>query len=408
MTLARLALRNVGRNRRRSALTAGVVALGFAALTLAAGFMAQSFEALREGTIRGGIGHLQLAPPAVFAAGGATEALGDGLADAAAVTARVGKDPAVRGVLSRVDFLGLASAATLTVPFVGAGLQPTPEAETMDTVRLLVAGRWLAEDGAEAVIGSGLAASLAAGLGDVITLLAMTADGVLNALDVEVVGIARLPVRELDDRYLATPLPTAQDLLVAGDTVSKLVVMIEDAEDARVVGERLRAALAGEGVEVDYRTWHELAVFYRQVRTLYLGIFGFLGSVLVVIVLLAAANSVLMATTERTREIGTLRALGMRPLAVARLFRLEGLLVGALGCVAGAAGSLALRGLLNRAQLELPAPPGVSHPIPLFIQLYPSAYLLAAVAMLLAAFLAAWLPARRAARRPIVEALAHV
>ncbi len=407
MTLARLALRNVGRNRRRTALTAGVVALGFAALTLSAGFMAQSFEALREGTIRGGIGHLQLATPGAFA-GGEAEALAHGLPDAAAVTARVGRDPAVRAVLRRVDFFGLASGATRTVPFVGAGLEPEAEAESMDTTLLLVGGRWLAEDGAEAVIGSGLAASLDAGLGDVITLLAMTADGVLNALDVEVVGIARLPVREFDDRYLATPLPTAQALLVAGDTVSKLVVMIEDAEEARVVGERLRVALANEGVEVDFRTWRELAVFYRQVRTLYLGIFGFLGSVLVVIVLLAAANSMLMATTERTREIGTLRALGMRPRAVARLFLLEGVAVGALGCLAGAICSLAARALLNAAEIVLPAPPGVAHAVRLFLQLYPAAYLAAGAGMLLAALLAAWLPARRAGRRSIVEALTHV
>lgn len=278
----------------------------------------------------------------------------------------------------------------------------------MDTAQLLALGRWLAGDGPEAVLGSGLAASLDAGPGDVITLLAMTADGVLNALDVEVVGIVRLPVRELDDRYLATPLATSQNLLAAGDTVSKLVVMIEDAEEARAVGGRLRAALAAEGVEVDYRTWRELAVFYRQVRTLYLGIFGFLGSVLLVIVLLAAANSMLMATSERTREIGTLRALGMRPRAIARLFLLEGLLVGALGCLVGTVSSLALRAIVNRAEIVLPAPPGVAHPVQLFIQLYPAAYAAAAAGMVAAALLAAWLPARRASRRPIVEALAHV
>ena len=53
-------------------------------------------------------------------------------------------------------------------------------------------------------------------------------------------------------------------------------------------------------------------MFYQQVRVLYIGIFGFMGTVLVVIVFLSTLNAMLMSVTERTREIGTLRALGAR------------------------------------------------------------------------------------------------
>lgn len=407
MTLARLALRNVGRNRRRTVLTVGVVAAGFAALTLAAGFMAQTFEALREGTIRGGVGHLQLAAPAFFAVPEA-ETLEHALPDAAGLAARLRGDADVREVLRRIDFYGLASNGESSVPFVGSGLEPEAEARSMDTPRLVAEGRWLAGEGAEAVVGTGLASSLGAGVGDVLTLLAMTADGVLNAVDIEIAGLARLPVEDLDDRYLALPLGRAQELLGAGGAVSKLVVMTGEASRAAAVGERLRAELAAGGVEVGVRTWKDLAVFYRQVRTLYLGIFGFLGSVLVAIVVLAAANSMLMATTERTREIGTLAALGMRRRWIARLFLLEGLAIGVLGCLAGAAFSLLLRAAVNRAEIVLPPPPGVAHSVTLFVQLYPAAYLAGALGMLAATLLATWLPARRAARRPIIEALAHV
>jgi len=408
VTLLRLALRNIGRNRRRTLLTAGIVAFGFAALTLAGGFVAQSFEALAEGTVRGGVGHLQIASPELFS-GTEAETLEHGLGDSSALARRAEADPAVREVLRRIDFFGLAGTGGSALPFLGLGVEPEAEARSMDTPDLVTAGRWLgaAEDD-EAVLGGGLARALAVGPGDWVTLFAMTVDGVLNARDVEVVGVAGLPVRELDDRYLAVPLASADRLLQADGTVSKLVLLVDDPDRAAAVGERLVATLRAEGATVDFRTWQELAEFYRQVRTLYLGIFGFLGAVLVLIVLLAAANSMLMVATERTREIGTLRALGMKPRGVVRLFALEGLTQGALGCGAGAALSLALREVVNRSHLLMPAPPGVAHPVELFIRFYPQAYGIALAGMLAAGLLATWWPAHRAARLPIVEALAHV
>jgi len=409
MTLGAIALRNVARNRRRSLLSGGVVMFGFVALTLAGGFMSQSFEALREGTIRGGTGHLQLADPGWFREGGGVETLEHGLADAHRVASRLSVEPAVAQVLRRIDFYGLLTDGERTVPFAGHGLDPAAEARTMDLPGLVIAGRWMVDrDAHEAVLGSGLAAALAVGPGDVVTLLAVTTDGVLNAVDVEIAGVARLPVRELDDRYLATSLGAADRLLEARGEVSKLVVTLHDASRVEQTGERLRLALAREGFVVEVRSWEELAVFYRQVRQLYLGMFGFLGLVLAAIVLLATANSMLMTVAERTREIGTLRALGTRSRRVARLFLAEGLLLGVLGCLAGASFSLALSWVLNRSGIMLPPPPGVAHPIPLHIDLVLTAYVGGAATMLVTVLVASWLPARRAARRSIVEALAHV
>ncbi|MEZ5330622.1 MAG: FtsX-like permease family protein [Thermoanaerobaculia bacterium] len=408
MTFVRTALRNVGRNRRRTLLTAGIVAVGFTALTLAGGFVAQSFDALAEGTIRSGVGHLQIGSPELFS-GSEAETLEHGLAGSEALAARVADDPEVRQVLRRIDFFGLAGTGGSAIPFVGVGVEPGREEESMDTPELVAEGRWLGDAEAdEAVLGGGLARALGVEPGGWVTLFAMTVDGVLNALDVQVAGIASLPVRELDDRYLALPLASADRLLQAEGTVSKLVVLLDDRDRAAAVGERLKGELGAAGTPVDVREWRQLAEFYRQVRTLYLGIFGFLGAVLLAIVLLAAANSMLMVTTERTREIGTLRALGMKPRGVVRLFTWEGLAVAALGCLAGALLSLALREIVNRSHLTMPAPPGVAHPVELFIRFYPEAYGIALVGMLLAALLATWWPARRAARQPIVEALAHV
>ena len=79
------------------------------------------------------------------------------------------------------------------------------------------------------------------------------------------------------------------------------------------------------------RTWSDLAGFYHQVVMLYNGIFGFLGAVISVIVVLSVANTILMSAFERTREIGTLMAIGTERSRIWNIFLLEGLFVGVIG-----------------------------------------------------------------------------
>jgi putative ABC transport system permease protein len=404
----RLAFRNLARNRRRTLLTGGVVVFGFASFALAGGFMAQSLEGLRDGTIRSGLGHLQIGDPQAFEPGsdGTLEhALGD--ADKVAELARADRD--VAEVLPRIDFVGLLTDGTRSVPFLGVGLDHAAEARAMDQAKTLRAGRWLTGPADHAVVlGGGLARSLRLQAGDAVTLMATTADGTLNALDAEVAGVVDIPIRELDDRFLATSIGLAADLVSAGDRVSKLVVVLREGCDTVAVSRRLQQGLAAQGSGAIVKRWEDLAPFYRQVRLLYAGIFGFMGIVLVVVVLLATANTMLMAAAERTREIGTLRALGTRPASVRRLFLLEGLLLAAAGCAAGAIVSLVLRGILNHSGIMLPPPPGATHGMPLHVKIYGVAYGAGALAMLATLAAASWLPARRASRLPIVEALTHV
>jgi len=130
--------------------------------------------------------------------------------------------------------------------------------------------------------------------------------------------------------------------------------------------------------------------------------------VLVVIVILSAAIVMTMAVTERTREIGTLRALGTRPAGIRRMFLAESAVIAIAGCVAGAVLALVIRAVLNASGIVLPPPPGATHGVPINVKLYPLAYLAGVAAMLATMGIAAWAPASRAARIPIVDALAHV
>jgi len=408
MNVWSFAARNVFRNRRRSLLTAGVVAFGFAAFALAGGFMSQTFRGLKEGTIRGGVGHLQFAKEQTFT-GLEDRTLEHGVDREETAAKVLASDPAVAEVLPRIDFVGLVSNGRRSIPYLGVGLDPAPEARAMDTARTVIAGRWLSgPDEAGAVLGTGLAKALQVRPGDSITVFATTPDGVLNALDLTVTGLSDVPIKELDDRYLATTLGAASRLLQVSDRVSKIVVTLKPSANLDAARARLSRSLAATGIALATRDWRQLAVFYGQVKLLYAGIFGFMGGVLVIVVLLACANTMTMAVAERIREIGTLRAIGTPPVRVRRMFVSEGILIAVLGCAVGAGFAVVVRAALNASGIVLPPPPGATHGMPINVELFPVTYAAGLLVMAGTLALASYFPARRASRVPIVEALAHV
>ena len=384
-----------------------VVAFGFAAFALAGGFIAQSFEGLKEGTIRS-VGHLQIVDLRAVSRTEETT-LEFGLKDAGRARAIAAQVPGVDAVLPRIEFVGLATNGTKSVPYLGLGVDPKPEQSSSLAGELVVAGRYLTTaDGPDVVLGTGLASALGVKTGDTITLLATTPNGSLNAVDGLVSGLVDVRIKELNDRYLAAGIGLVSRLLETSETVSKLVVFVRRGVDENRVAGPLARALVSSGFPIVVRKWEDLAVFYGQVKLLYIGIFGFVGAVLVVIVILSAAIVMTMAATERTREIGTLRAIGTRPARIQKMFLAEGAALAIAGCIAGAVIALVVRAVLNASGLILPPPPGATHGLPINVRLYPLAYAAGFVAMVGTMVAASWFPARRASRMPIVDALTHV
>lgn len=369
-----IAWRNVVRNRRRSLLSGGIVVFGFISFALAGGFMAQSFNGLRESTLRSGLGHLQFAYPGTFDQS-QDATLEHGLTNSDVIGAILAKDPAVAVVMPRIEFFGLATAGARSVPFMGLGVDPVAEAQGSDIPASVHQGHWLMAGQHEVVLGRGLAQHLNAKVGDTLTLLATTPDGILNAVDANVAGIADVLIKELSDRYLATTLTLAQELLNVTNVASKVSVGLREPADEIDSGKRLLAKLLPLSPGISVKRWDELAVFYAQVKMLYIGIFGFMGAILMVVVFLAAINTTLMTVTERTREIGTLRAMGARTDSVIKNFVLEAVLLGLAASGAGAALSIVISLALNATGIELPPPPGSTHGFPIHIQFFPVSYL---------------------------------
>jgi putative ABC transport system permease protein len=403
-----LAFRNVFRNRRRTLLTLVVVAGGVAGLLLVGGFFAQMFMGLRESTIRNGLGHLQIYN-ADHLRRDETRALEYGLDDWRQIASLVTGVPHVRGATPRIEFSGLVSNGMKSSVFMGNAVDPSGE-RAMGFAPSLTAGRDLdgvSAAGNEALLGDGLARSLNVKVGDGLTLLAVTANGALNGIDIDVAGIVTTGFKEMDDRLLRITVPAAQRLLET-PRVTKLVVGLDATSHTDPVYEDLSLRTAGLRQEIAIKKWIELATFYRQVRILFSGIFVFLGVIVLFMVVMSSANTLLMSLFERTREIGTMLAMGTPRSWIVGLFVLEAVITGAGGALAGVIAGNLLGALLNRANLQLPPPPGNTVSMAFRVLHEPALMVGASVLVVFTLALASVLPAIRASRLQIAEALAHI
>jgi putative ABC transport system permease protein len=372
-----LAFRNIFRNRRRTIMTLIVVGGGVAGLLLSGGYFAFMTHGLRENTINNGLGHLQIFTADYFKRD-EVRVLDTGIENWRQVAANVGSAQHVRGVAPRIDFYGMVSNGTKAAGFMGSAVDPVAE-NSLGFVTNVVSGRDLdakPSGEVEALVGSGLAKSMSVKVGDGLTILAMTSDGALNGVDVQIVGIVNSGAAQLDARYLRITLPAAQRLLQS-DRVTNLVIGLDSTD-------------------------------YKQVNTMFNGIFLFMGVIVFFMVLMSSVNTLLMAMLERTREIGTMLAMGTPRIWIVALFMLEATLLGAMGAIVGVIGGNLIGALLNASGLHMPPPPGYTVAIPFQVLYVPSHMIGSSLLVIVSLALASILPAVRASRLQIAEALAHV
>ena len=399
--LARLAFRNIFRNRRRSAITLAVIVFGAVGLILFGGYKARTFFALRESTIRNRLGHLQIYKRG-FAHAEAQKPLQFGLENADELRRAVERDPRVSMTTAQITLMGLVSNGDKSETFLATAVEPKQDRQ-MAAQRITAGGDLPPNESDAVILGRGLAASMHAKPGDYLTLMSTTTTGSLNAMDVRVAGIFMSGIKEYDDRAIKMPLAGAQTLLQT-KKVERLIVMLRNTDDTAAV----HAALAHTLRDVEFKEWSELATFYHQVVLLYNGIFGFLGIVVFAIVVFSVANTILMSVFERTREIGTLMAMGTPRGTVWRMFLLEGVFVGLLGGALGLAAGAFAATAINHMNLMLPPPPGYTVGYALRVLLQAPTLITAFLISLITATLSSIVPALKASRLVIVDALGHI
>lgn len=398
-----LAQRNVFRHRTRTLATMAAISIGVAILIIVSGFIEDAFVQLAESTIHSQTGHIQVSKEG-FRASRSREPATSMILEPERLKSMLRKEEGVQDVVARINFSGMVNNGKRDLGVIGDGVEPDGEAR-LGTFMRYVEGQPLQERDREGiVVGEGVARTLNLSIGDRVTLIISIAQGAVNTQDFNVVGVFQSFSREFDARAVRIPLSAARELL-STEAAHTLVLTLDDTRQTDRFADELRTKFSSEGIEAT--TWRQLSDFFEKAVELYSSQFGVLRLIILLMVLLSVTNSINMTLYERTREFGTLLALGDRPLRVFQLIMAESAVLGLLGASAGMTLGCLIAWIVSTIGIPMPPLPNSSIGYRAQIRLVPLEVLSAGAIGLGATVLAAVLPARRASRHVVVDALRH-
>lgn len=466
MTL-NLAVRNLLRNRRRSIATLVAMSIGCAAILLFGGFSGNINYEMHTRIVQRG-GHLQIQHRDFYLYGSGNPTA-YGIEDYQQLVDAIQQDPELRKMLLVVtpslqfggiagnygagvsrtvigngfvasdinkmrnwnDF-GLRSKAPVSAlegttddsVVVGVGVArvlqlcdalkidrcPKPEKESKSEGEALPAD--IAQLSVQEASGSGPQAG-SEGSSRRVEVLVVNSRGAPNVTSVQVVKAEDQGVKELDEIAVIMHLPKIQQL-VYGKTspkVTSIILQLRHSNQVPAAVERLKPLLKKYSSKqplgiLDYR---DLNPFFVQTVQMFDTIFGFVFVLIGAIVLFTVSNTMNTAVVERTVEIGTLRAIGLRRSGIRSLFVTEGALLGVFGALLGVVLAFSVSSIVNH--LEIPwIPPSTVEPVPLTILVSGEAKMIVGttVGLIVIAIISAWWPSYRAAQLKVVDALRHV
>jgi putative ABC transport system permease protein len=392
------------------------VGVGFAAINIFGGFTDYIFTNLRESFIYvEGNGHLSIFKSGAHDQDRSEDPIQTLLKneEISQIRAAVEAQSNVLAVAEVMTLNGMISNGDTSTIFVGLARVPSEHQQFKSYARGLMArlsffeGQPL-QDELEYGIGiaQGLRGKLGIEIGSPAILMAPTVYGQINALDAEIRQIPDAPMELLEDKWVVMPLTLAQTLYDF-DGASRINLLLSDANNLEQTRSNLATILRADGLAIDVHIWRELSPFYVKVEGMFRVLFLFIFLIVSVIIVMSVVNTVSMAVLERSREIGTLRAIGTKRHRVVSLFSLEGALLGISGCGLGVLLFAATLMILSILELSW-TPPQISRSIPLEVYVVPEYLGLSMTLLTVLSCAAGIFPARRVARRNIVEALGHV
>ena len=246
-----------------------------------------------------------------------------------------------------------------------------------------------------------------------IEVLAGNSRGTPNVASLQVIRAEEQGFKEFDEVAVMMHLAQTQQLIYGKSPpkVTSIILQLKHSDQIPAAQARLAPILAMFSASqplavLDFRT---LNPFFVQTTQLFDTIFGFIFALIGAIVLFTVSNTMNTAVVERTVEIGTLRAIGLRRAGIRSLFVTEGALLGLFGGILGVVLALLFSAIANQMGLTW-TPPGSVEPLPLTLTVWGETTMIlgTTVGLICIAILSAWWPAYRAAQLNVVDALRHV
>ena len=338
-----------------------------------------------------------------------------------AVQERVRRVP---GVVAAAPFvhaeLGLRNRAGYAEAGVLRGIDPGKSGPTVTAITdsLRLSGALTRPTGSSLpplVLGERLAARANILVGDTVTLISFQPASASNPMAgtfggmqpklryYQAVGTFRTGMFEYDNKFMYTTIAAAQEINNLGTAVSGIEVRVPEPMKAAEVGKEITAALG-----LPYRTDDWMAMngaLFSALKLEKLAMFVIL-TLIVVVAAFNIVSTLVMVVTDKTREIGILKSMGMTSGRILRIFVLQGLVIGVVGSLLGATGGVLLTYIIDRYEL-IKIPGDIYFVSSLPVAYHPSDLLAIVASTVVISFIATIYPALQAARLTPVEAIRH-
>ncbi|MCR4424818.1 MAG: ABC transporter permease [Firmicutes bacterium] len=406
-----LTAKNLWRQKRRTFLTAGAIAIGIMYFIVFDSLLSGADREAVDNMIDFETGHVQVVSAA--ASQDRRPRPEELLPDGGDLAREISALPRVKAATPRLTFPASVIVGLEELPILGVGVDPDLDARVFRIPEHVTAGRWLRPGEEGVVLGKRIADLLELEPGDMLTIRTQTVGMAFQAVDLTVLGIVSTPHPSVNQAHVFLPLDVAQAALGAGSGATMVAVRAESERDIAGIADSIRGLGMWDAVW-EIKPWREAATFLaigagkRSLGMVFLGL-------VLVIATIGVVNSILLSTLERVREIGILKAMGMNEANITRLFVLEGCGLGILGGVLGAIMAIGANAYLVNVGINLEMFMGemdidIGYPI---AQRMFGAWnwptLFGAIAFgVVVALAASYFPAKRAAHLDPVESLRRV
>jgi ABC-type lipoprotein release transport system permease subunit len=404
----RLAWRNVWRHRRRTLIVMTAIALSLSMMMMYDGMMVGFEQAIYGNAIKVLGGNIQVHAPGYDNNADQTPLLA--IENDQQIIAAAKAQPQVVAASRRINTGGLITSREGAFSVGIVGIEPEAELPVSLSAQKVSEGRFLQSSDMDSIyIGKGLADAMAVKVGDRVTLVGRAQHDQMRQRTMTVVGIFDVGMSDFEKTTVYMSLAEAQDLYGLTGKASEVAISLKSLGQEDAVLAALRPSLNGDEMGSWRTTFPELQKAVNSKN----GVMDIFNVIILVIVGIGILNLLMMAVFERTREIGLMGALGVRPNQITTLFLLEGAILGLVGVAAGIVLGLIFNGILSQVGIDFSAYANLtSYTAMLNGRVYSTLGLekifQRVITVLIISVLAAWSPAREAARREPAEALHYV
>jgi ABC-type lipoprotein release transport system permease subunit len=324
----KMAYRNLGRNRRRSVLSALALSIGLALILFIAAFYEGEMRSSMESTLRLDSGHIQIRA-ADYDPDKLSVAWEYLIENPEQLAGQVEALDQVQVATPRLIASGIVSVGEESSGVQIMGVDPASSANQPYQDGMVSGAFPTADDREGILIGVPLAENLGLKVGDQLNLLVNTADGTVDEQLFTVRGIFSTGVSTYDKSIVLLPLAKAQAFSGAENRASFIFILLKD----RAQTDAVAAALQSPDYQI--KTWSELneiLVLMEEFANAYLMI---LNLIVMGVTATVIVNTLVMSVFERTREIGILTAIGMKGRQIIVLFLTEASMLALGGLVFG-------------------------------------------------------------------------